>query len=78
MATTRLYNEVATMKEFNITPAEWAALPRTRKKVLKYHRVMQHHYEATYQEEIAAERKKKQAEAERERRIKNKMPTLRR
>ena len=78
MSTTQLYNEVATMKEFHLSPAEWAALPRTRKKILNYYRIMEHHFEMTYQEETEAERKKKQAAIEQERRIKNKMPNLRR
>jgi len=77
MRTTWLYNDISTMKDFQMTPAEWAGLSRTRKKILNYYRIMENHFTMTHQEEITAEQKAKQKQSETERRVKGKMPGLR-
>jgi len=41
---TDLYQAVSTMKEFNLSPAEWRRLSRLDKKILIYSRVMEQHY----------------------------------
>lgn len=78
MKTTWLYNDIATMKEFKMTPIEWASLSRTRKKILNYFRIMENHFTMTHHEEIKEEIKQKQEQAKRDARVKAKMPGLRR
>ena len=39
-----LYQSISTMREFNLTPADWSKLSRIDKKVLYYFRAMEGHY----------------------------------
>ncbi len=42
--TTTLYQQISTMKEFGLTPAQWSKLTRLDKKVLHYHRAAESFY----------------------------------
>lgn len=55
------YQTVATMKHFGLSPGQWVRLPRRDKKVLFYHRLMEHFYERKSMKE--SERKAEQEAA---------------
>ncbi|MBN2568126.1 MAG: hypothetical protein JXB42_01715 [Deltaproteobacteria bacterium] len=42
--TTDLYQSIATMKDFGMTPGQWKNLSRFDKRLLHYHRVMEGYY----------------------------------
>ena len=42
---TDLYQAVTTMKEFNLSPAQWAATTRLDKKVMMYHRAVERYHQ---------------------------------
>jgi len=52
-----LFSDIATLKDFGLTPAKWSKLSRLDKKILHYWRAMQGFYE-----DIATENAKSQVE----------------
>ena len=41
---TPLYQDIATMKEFGMTPAQWNATTRIDKKIMMYHRAAESYH----------------------------------
>lgn len=54
---TQLYQSIATMKEFGMTPGQWAGATRIDKKIMMYHRAME-----SYNMDVAAVNARKKNE----------------
>jgi len=69
---TELYNQTNVMREYHVSPEEWADMHPADKKVLNYTLLLKYHHEA----EAMEEQKRKQKLEQNKQRVAGKLPTF--